>query len=372
MIEEQSNCILQLESVSKAFGNTSVLSDVNLTVNAGDFYVLSGQPSSGKSVLLRLILGLESPDTGAVFLRGQDVTDDGPEKRNIGYVPQSFALFPNKSVRENITYPLRLDKASKAVIDETVTRVSDLLKITDLLEKNPNQLSGGQKQRVAIARGLAKETDLFVLDDPLVGLDFKLRERLIDDLRKTRAALGVTFVYSTSDSLEALLLASRVGVLSHGTIMEEGELSDIYDEPQTTASMATLGFPAVNFVEGRLNKTGEGSVVDCALGEFRVMETDYEGQVVLGVRPEHIDITRVEGGTGFQARVLFTEDVGGSEIVYVESNGVPLVLVLGASNPLLAEVRSGAFMASIRPENVVVFNPDSFQRITHGKDLVNV
>jgi ABC-type sugar transport system ATPase subunit len=372
MTQENENHVLRLESVAKAYGATEVLSDVNVEVSAGDFYVISGQPSSGKSVLLRLILGLESPDSGSINLRGETVTDEGPQRRNIGYVPQSFALFPNKSVRDNITYPMRLDKASKKTIEETLERVTELLNIKDLLDKRPDQLSGGQKQRVAIARGLAKETDIFVLDDPLVGLDFKLRERLIDDLKKTRAALGVTFIYSTSDALEVLLLASRVGVLSGGTIMEEGELDDVYDEPGNSASMASLGFPAVNFLDGVMRKSGSESIVECAIGSFPMMSSNYEGPVVLGIRPEHIDIQSEDTGQCFSSKVLFTEDVGGSEIIYVESNSVRLILVLGASNPQLSEVRTGEFAASVRPEHVVAFDPITLQRISRGKESLRV
>ncbi len=372
MTQQGENHVLRLESVAKVYGDTEVLNDVALTVDAGDFYVISGQPSSGKSVLLRLILGLESPDLGSINLRGESVTDEGPQRRNIGYVPQSFALFPNKSVRDNITYPMRVDKTGKKTIEESLERVSELLNIRDLVDKKPGQLSGGQKQRVAIARGLAKETDIFVLDDPLVGLDFKLRERLIDDLKKTRAALGVTFIYSTSDSLEALLLANRVGILSDGTIMEEGELEKVYDKPGNSASMATLGFPSVNFLDGLLIKTDTESVAQCAIGSFPMNRSDYEGPVVLGIRPEHIEIQSEDSADGFLSQVLFTEDVGGSEIIYVESNNERLILVLGASDPQLSKVRTGEFVATVQPEHIVAFDPNTLQRISEGKESSHV
>ena len=267
---------------------------------------------------------------------------------------------------------MRVDKTSKKTIEETLERVSELLNIRDLLDKKPGQLSGGQKQRVAIARGLAKETDIFVLDDPLVGLDFKLRERLIDDLKKTRAALGVTFIYSTSDSLEALLLANRVGILSGGTIMEEGELDEVYDEPGNSASMATLGFPSVNLLDGLMMKSDTESIVQCPIGSFPMNPTDYEGPVVLGIRPEHIEIQSEDSAQGFLAQVLFTEDVGGSEIIYVESNNERLILVLGASDPQLSKVRTGEFAASVQPEHIVAFDPNTLQRISEGKESSRV
>ena len=244
---------LQVEGLSKSFGEKSVLTDLSFTIQENDFAVICGKPGNGKSVLVRSIMGLETIDVGQITARNQDVTYEDPGSRNIGYIPQAFALFPHFSVRENIEYPLDLIKASKQVKDDAVTRVSELLKITDLLDKKPNQLSGGQKQRVAIARGLAKETDVYLLDDPLIGLDFKLRERLIDDLRLTHEKLGVTFLYVTSDPLETLQLAKKVLILAEGKIVQQGLLADVYDKPLHLASLTTLGFPEANVIPGSLH-----------------------------------------------------------------------------------------------------------------------
>lgn len=355
--------VLALEDVTRAYGKKTVLKGATLTVRAGDFYVVTGPPSSGKSVLLRIVLGLETAGSGRVLVHGQDVTTEGPQRRNIGYVPQSFALFPNKSVRDNITYPMRLDKADKASIQEALDRVCDLLTIGDLLDKRPDQLSGGQKQRVAIARGLAKQTDFFVLDDPLVGLDFKLRERLIDDLKRTRSALGVTFLYSTSDTLESLLLASRVGILADGRVVEEGDLAEVYDNPQAAASMRSLGFPEANIIPGTV-RSGRCSTF---LGEFDVSDSSVEGEVLVGLRPEHVSIG--DGSThalSARADVLFTEDVGGSEIVYLRAEGTDITTVLGSDSPVLSSLSAGTTMVSVNPESLVVFHPQSLTRLAQG------
>jgi ABC-type sugar transport system ATPase subunit len=307
-----------------------------------------------------------------VILRGADVTGEGPEARNIGYVPQSFALFPNKSVRDNITYPMRLDKAPKAAIAAALERVCTLLTITDLLDKRPDQLSGGQKQRVAIARGLAKETDFFVLDDPLVGLDFKLRERLIDDLRRTRAALNVTFLYSTSDTLESLLLATSVAILANGTVVEQGALADVYAEPRTADSLRGLGFPEANFLAGTLRRAG--GVVRCqtVFGDVEVaLEVDSSADdVILGLRPEHVRLGEsIPGSMTIDVQVDFTEDVGGSEILYLESAGTPLVTVLGSSSGLLSALGTGQVRASIVPEDLIVFDSNTRARIGRGRGV---
>jgi ABC-type sugar transport system ATPase subunit len=355
--------VLALSEVFKSYGRTTVLQGVTLTVNSGDFYVVTGPPSSGKSVLLRAILGLDRIDGGSVMLNGKDVTDTGPQGRGIGYVPQSFALFPNKSVRDNITYPMRLDKVDKVTMAETLERVSDLLGISDLLDKRPDQLSGGQKQRVAIARGLAKQTDFFVLDDPLVGLDFKLRERLIDDLKRTRSALGVTFLYSTSDALESLLLASRVGILADGQIVDEGDLERVYDDPRQSAAMRSLGFPEANIVDATMS----GSTASCVLGDFPVSIEGSPGSVLLGIRPEHIRIgSSGAGAVSSTATVLFTEDIGGSEIVYLRVDDTPISTVLGADAPELEQLKQGQVTISVMPQSVLVFDQDTHTRIGQG------
>lgn len=364
-----SDCVLEVRSLSKRYGSVSVLDNLSMTVNRGDFAVLSGVPSSGKSVVLRLVLGLEAPTAGQVILRGTDVSGEGPEARNIGYVPQSFALFPNKSVRDNITYPMRLDKAPKAAIEAALERVCSLLTITDLLEKRPDQLSGGQKQRVAIARGLAKETDFFVLDDPLVGLDFKLRERLMDDLKHTRSALNVTFLYSTSDTLESLLLATSVAILANGTVVEQGALADMYAEPRSAESLRGLGFPEANFFASTLRRIGGETVCETVFGDVHVA---LEGgtsanDVIVGLRPEHVRLGEPRPGSlAVDAEVEFMEDVGGSEILYLSSAGTPLVTVLGASSELLAAARMGRVRASIVPEDLIVFNANTKVRIGRG------
>lgn len=357
-----SETALSLQDVGKSYGKKVVLDGVNLTVNKNDFYVLTGPPSSGKSVLLRTILGLDQPDQGHVLLAGTDVTNSGPQGRRIGYVPQSFALFPNKSVRQNITYPMRLDKVDKATMDQSLERVCELLTIGDLLDKRPDQLSGGQKQRVAIARGLARQADLFVLDDPLVGLDFKLRERLIDDLKRTRSVLGVTFLYSTSDALESLMLASRVGVLAQGVIVDEGELTSVYDNPQSSMSMQTLGFPSATVVEAQVSN-GRASFV---MGEFTVDSADATGSVLVGVRSEHIRLGHSDGAVSSTAKVLFTEDIGGSEIIYLDVQGTPFSTVLGAESPELDMIRSGTVPVSIQPRNILLFDSQTHSRIGQG------
>ena len=349
---------VELHNVAKRYGRKTVLSDVSLTVVPGDFMVVFGQPVSGKSVLVRLLTGLETPDAGQVLLRGVDVTKMAAGARNIGYVPQSFALYPHFTVRANISYPLDLARTPKAQIEPEVQRVAGLLGIQDLLDRKPDQLSGGQKQRVAIARGLIKQTDIYVLDDPLVGLDFKLRERLIDDLRRTQQLLGVTFIYTTSDAVESMMLASQIGVLHAGEIVETGAPVQVYDEPQRIETMRYVGFPQANFLAGALTTRGDGALLETPILRTPVAPGLGSGAVEIGIRPEHIRIG-ANLGDGYlttPARVLLREDLGGEEIIYLDAAGTPLATVIRSDDHDRQRVEIDQMVTiGVRPQDMVIF-----------------
>jgi ABC-type sugar transport system ATPase subunit len=327
---------LELRDLHKRYGKNEVLRGVNLQVTPGEFMVVYGLPVSGKSVLVRLLTGLEKPDAGQIILRGQDITHAAPGSRNIGYVPQSFALYPHMNVDRNIGYPLDLAKTPRAERDAEVKRVAELLDIAELLDRMPDQLSGGQKQRVAIARGLVKPTDVYILDDPLIGLDFKLRERLIDDLKRTQEVLGVTFVYMTSDAVESMMLASEIAVLAAGEIVEVAAPERLYEAPRRAESMQYVGFPQANFLRGTLVKNGAGYRLQTLAFETPVTAdegihlADMTQEVTVGLRPEHIRIdTDFPPGMLTQpASVLLREDLGGEDIIYLDVNGRQLATVL--------------------------------------------
>ena len=351
--------ILELKQLAKRYGQTTILHDVTLTVEPGDFAVIYGTPSSGKSVLVRLLTGLERPDSGQILLRGQDVTSASAGARNIGYVPQSFALYPHLSVYKNIAYPLTLSSTPKAQVEPAVQRVAKLLGIADLLQRKPDQLSGGQKQRVAIARGLVKNTEVFILDDPLVGLDFKLRERLIDDLKQTQQTLGVTFIYTTSDAVETLMLARSIAVLHAGRIVEQGDPLQLYTAPQRAETMRYVGFPQANFVEGKVVQRDGHTFVETPLFTVPANSLLVAGQTVaIGVRPEHINLTTAAPAdtiTG-RAKVLLREDLGGEEIVYLDVAGHQLTTVLRSDDESQAHVNIDQLVTYwLRPTDLVVY-----------------
>ena len=351
--------IVELKNLAKAYGNKAVLRDINLTVEPGDFVVVFGLPVSGKSVLMRLLAGLEKPDGGRVFIRGKDMTNAAPGDRNLGYVPQSFALYPHFSVYDNIAYPLSLAKAPKSEIKAAVDRAATLLKIEQFLNRKPDQLSGGQKQRVAIARGLVKQTDLFLLDDPLVGLDFKLRERLIDDLKQTQDQLKVTFVYTTSEAIEATQLAKNIAVMDAGEIVEVGPPETLYDKPIRAQTMRYVGFPQANFVKGSLaQKDGHMRLVtplfESAINQSTQVTSSAD--VSVGIRPEHIVIGEPPtGALAFQAKVLLREDLGGEEIIYLDANGLQLTTMLRNDDSTQHINLDQIVTAYLHPQDAVIF-----------------
>lgn len=365
------------ERIAKRYGRNEVLHGLSAVMEERLFNVVLGPPGCGKSLLLRLMTGLEPADEGRVVIDGHDVSDLSPGERNIGYVPQSFALYPHYRVSDNIAYPLTLAGASKREAEPAVHRIAEMLRIDTLLDKRPDQLSGGEKQRVAIARGLVKDTKLFVLDDPLTGLDFKLRERLFDDLRSMRETLGATFVYTTSDPLESLILADHVHVLTSGRIIESGPVDDVYRSPRHLHSMQLLGFPRTNVLAGSLVR-GDGRVT-CRTELFEVPVTmrDQENVPATGgagrpvtvcIRAEDLVLgaSPREGSLPIPVEVVLAEDLGGELVVHLDAGDQRLVTVVRHDREV--DLESGSLSAQVAPEAVIVFDPEGLERVAQGGD----
>ena len=361
---------VQLQNISKSYARKRVLQKVDLKFEKGKFSVVFGSPVSGKSVLMRLIMGLESADSGSIFLRGQEVTDLPAGVRNFGYVPQSFALYPHYRVFDNIAYPLTLARKSREAIRGRVEPLAKKLKIDALLDKYPNQLSGGEKQRVALARGIVKDSDVFILDDPLVGLDFKLREQLFVDLRLMLSEIDGTFIYTTSDPLETLALADDVFVLDQGEIVDQGSVDYVYEEPSSLRAFQLLGFPGANTMPGSL----ASGICRSAFGEFDVELADSADQevrreVTIGFRPEAVllgEEAKTPGCLRFDARELLREDLGAETIFYFEAAGLRYVGYWsnGSAPPQLQEV----FQAGLSIRDLVIFESATGHRLGRGKD----
>jgi ABC-type sugar transport system ATPase subunit len=365
---------VEFKGVTKEYHGRPVLKGVDFAIESGTFSVIFGAPGCGKSVILRLLTGLEKPTSGQVLMRGGDVTSMSPGERNIGYVPQMFALYPHYKVYDNIAYPLRLMGVPEKEVDGAVQQAAERLRITPLLKKNPDQLSGGEKQRVALARGIVKQTDIYVLDDPLTGLDFKLREQLFDDLRQMQVALQATFVYTTSDPLETLMLAEDVVVVDAGQVIEMGPAEAVYAQPQRVRTMELLGFPVANLFPGQL-QAREGKVwCTTKLFEFPVQMLpaappvvgSQEVSVAVRAQDVRLDPEEANGLLTLKAQVTLKEDLGGEMVVHLSANDTPLVAVVRQDE--IYRLTADAVTIGVAPSAVVLYAGDTGQRLGQGAD----
>lgn len=223
--------IIELKGVSKSYGDYQALQETSLQIQNGEFITLLGPSGCGKTTMLRLISGLEKPDTGKIFINGVDATNFPPEKRHMNMVFQSYALFPHMTVYDNVAFGLRCKKISEAEVKERVTEVLKTVKLEQLAERKPNQLSGGQQQRVAIARAVVNQPIVLLLDEPLSALDYNLRKKMQIELKQLQRKLGITFIFVTHDQEEALSMSDRLAIMDEGRIEQLGTPKDVYEEP---------------------------------------------------------------------------------------------------------------------------------------------
>jgi spermidine/putrescine transport system ATP-binding protein len=290
---------VRLERVTKDFGETVAVDDLSLDIAIGEFFSLLGPSGCGKTTTLRIIGGFEEPTRGIVYLRGRDVTDLPPHKRDVNTVFQSYALFPHLNVFENVAFGLRRRKVPG---DEVDTRVRNALKLVDLEgfeKRKPGQMSGGQQQRVALARALVNEPQVLLLDEPLGALDLKLRKQMQLELKRIQQEVGITFIYVTHDQEEAMTMSDRLAVMRNGRIEQIGPPEDVYENPQTQFVAAFLG--ASNLLEGELKEQRNGtSSVLLEGGDVVQVPSDRAPfqtgvDVLVGVRPEKITIAPENG-----------------------------------------------------------------------------
>ncbi|MBF0278420.1 MAG: sn-glycerol-3-phosphate ABC transporter ATP-binding protein UgpC [SAR324 cluster bacterium] len=291
---------LEVKNLSKKFGLTPVLRQVNLQVTEGEFIVLLGPSGCGKSTLLNMIAGLESVDEGEILIDDYVVNRVEPKDRNIAMVFQSYALYPAMTVRENVIFGLKQRKISKEEIETSLQHFAKMLQIDELLGRKPAQLSGGQRQRVAMGRALVREPHVFLFDEPLSNLDAKLRVEMRREIKKLHEKLGTTMIYVTHDQIEAMSLATRIAVMNEGIIQQIGSPQEIYDQPNSIFVADFVGSPSINLISGILTKSGDSFnfIPDKQQDGFKIPINGYpfknepqEGQeIVFGFRPEAISL----------------------------------------------------------------------------------
>ncbi len=295
---------LSISALSKAYGAFKVFDGLNLSAAAGEIVVIFGGSGTGKTILLRLIAGVEEPSSGTITIGGHDVADIAPEHRGVGMAFQNFALFPHMTAAENIATPLRAAGASEDKVMAGVAKVAKLLKIDHVLTHSPRELSNGQKQRTALARALAASPNILLLDDPLRNVDAKLRFEMRLELPRLLRQSGATVLYVTQDYKEAMALADRIAVLAGGTFVQMATPEDIYMKPATLGVASLFGDPSINTAETTVEAGTSG--VHVALGGTTVELADryraFAGRsVTFGVRPEAVDIS---AATGLDAEVV--------------------------------------------------------------------
>ncbi len=312
---------LRLTGLGKSFGQTQAVRNLTLEVASGEFIVLLGPSGAGKTTSLRMVAGLEAPDTGRVLIDGIDVTTVSPALRDVAFVFQQYSLYPHLSVYDNLAFPLRspLRKTSEAEVRAKVTEVARMLRIEDKLKNSATKLSGGQMQRVAIGRALVRNPKIYLMDEPLSSLDAKLRNDLRLELKRIQQDLGATMLYVTHDQIEALTMASRIGVLDQGQLVQLGTPQQVYEDPASVNVASRLGSPRINLLPC---STLPGVAVPAQV-------------LTLGVRAEHIrlhagDMANKQHASASVSRI---ERLSDQNLVHLE--------LTGRSHALVASSRPG-------------------------------
>ncbi len=287
---------LEFIHISKEFGNVKALNDVSFSVKKGEFFSLLGPSGCGKTSLLRLVAGFERPSQGRILLDGQDITDMPPNKRPVNTVFQNYALFPHLSIRENIAFGLRVAKRPEREIKVEVDSMLQLIQLSDIAHKMPDQISGGQKQRVAIARALINKPRVLLLDEPLAALDLKLRQKMLLELDLIHDEVGITFLFVTHDQTEAMAVSDRIAVFQKGRVEQIGTPIELYEAPKSSFVAAFIG--DTNFLDGHVSEKVSNEYSLLTLDNFPNVlcfndkQLNVGDSVHLSVRPEKMHISR--------------------------------------------------------------------------------
>lgn len=314
---------LELRNVCKKVAGTFHISDVSLTFTAGTLNILLGPTLSGKTSLMRLMAGLDKPTSGQVLVDGRDVTGVPVQKRQVAMVYQQFINYPNLSVYENIASPLRIAKTPQAEVDRKVAEIAKLLKLTDMLQRSPQELSGGQQQRTALARALIKGADLVLLDEPLANLDYKLREELREELPKIFSATGSIFVYATTEPSEALLLAGNTATLHQGRVTQFSPTIEVFRRPGNLITAQTISDPPMNQLPvTKLNNSMlfKSHVEIPLIGRLPGLP---DANYTIAFRPNHLYLQSPSASAiEVKARVLVTEITGSESYIHIDVAGL--------------------------------------------------
>jgi multiple sugar transport system ATP-binding protein len=330
---------ISLRTLGKRFGAVAAVHDLTLDVRDREFFVLLGPTGAGKTTTLRCIAGLERPDQGEIHIAGERVDDWSAAQRDVALVFQQYSLYPNYTVRENLTFPLKskLRKFSAQQIDERVRKAAATVRIGHLLDRRTDRLSGGEMQRVSIGRAIVREPRVFLMDEPLSNLDAKLRELLRAELKGLQQRLGTTLIFVTHDQVEAMSMGDRIGVLDGGQLVQVGTPAQIYNAPANAFVASFVGSPAINLLDvqvdlaqGRVHNGALAFALDAATQETLAPLLPADGRVRLGIRPEDIALV---GEAGIPGSIYGAENHGAEIIAVVEAGGHRLRATVPAKTP---------------------------------------
>ncbi len=313
-----------IKELLKKYGRITVINKISLEINDGEFFVILGPSGTGKSTLLKLLAGIEIPDSGEIYVEGKNVTNLPPNKRNIAMVFQNYALYPNMNVYENISFPLKIKGYGKKKIDEKVKYSAEILGIEDIMYRKINEISGGQKQRVALARAIVRDPSVFLLDEPLSNLDARVRFAARGELKKIQKKLKKTFVYVTHDQAEAEALSDRIGVLHEGKFEQIGNFREIFEYPTTKWVGDFVGEFPMNFISG-------------------------DGNFEIGFRPEWVNLD----GKDFECVAESSSQVGESYYVFGKVNNIYDVTI--------------KYNRLVEPGEIIHFSIEKYNKYLNGK-----
>jgi multiple sugar transport system ATP-binding protein len=318
---EHAMATVTFENVWKRFGDFTAVKDLNLGIQDGEFMVLVGPSGCGKTTSLRMIAGLEEITDGTLRIGERVVNDVAPKDRDIAMVFQSYALYPHMTVRDNMSFGLKLKKVPKPEIEKRVNEGAGMLGLEKLLDRKPRELSGGQRQRVALGRAIVREPAVFLMDEPLSNLDAKLRVETRANIARIHQRLGTTTVYVTHDQVEAMTMGTRIAVMNLGELMQVGPPQELYDHPKNVFVAGFIGSPSMNFVDVRADGTSvSGSGMSFPI-PTRYGKLDSGRDLVAGFRPEHLDLGDVSDAGAIRANADVVEYLGDEELLHVTVQG---------------------------------------------------
>jgi multiple sugar transport system ATP-binding protein len=350
--------VIDFRNITKMYGDQTVgVEDLSMTIEDQEFVVLVGPSGCGKTTTLEIIAGLQRPTSGEFSIDGTVMNEKKPQERGIAMVFQNYALYPHKTVRENIRFGLKYTSdLSKAEMDEKVIEVAELLGIEEFLDQKPKQLSGGQQQRVALGRAIVRDPSVFLLDEPLSNLDAKLRTTMRAELQRLQNDLGVTTVYVTHDQTEAMTMGDRIAVMNDGRLQQIGTPIEVFNEPANEFVANFIGSPSINFLPGELTASAVSTDV-CQLPiDQEQLTREYTGTVTLGIRPEDIEVTDdTAAEPRIDATVTVVEKLGTQNVLYLDARGNELITV--ADEGILPEV-GDSLSLTFKREQMYLFDAE--------------